>query len=275
MLSVTPSGHTCGARIDGVDFTQPLSDGLVAEIRAAWLEHLVVAFPAQSLTIGQFETVALRFGAFGRDPYFKGLDDHPHVAEVKRLADERTPLFAETWHSDWSFLDTPPSATMLYARVIPPIGGDTLYANQRAAYDALDDGTKARIEDLNGIHSAALGYSKQGMYGEKDVGRSMSIVYSDDALAQQTHPLVRVHPETGRKALFLSPGYTIGIEGLDQNESRSLLMQLFTHQARPEFVYRHAWTTGMLTMWDNRALNHSATGGYDGYDRLLQRITLV
>ena len=227
------------------------------------------------MTLDQFETAALRFGAFGEDPFFKGLDGHPHIAEVKREANEQTPLFAETWHSDWSFLATPPSATMLYGRVIPPVGGDTLYTNQRAAYDALNDATKQRIEPLNGIHSAALGYSKQGMYGEKDVGRSMSIVYSDDALAQQTHPLVKAHPETGRKALFLSPGYTIGVEGLDPDESRALLLELFTHQAQPQFVYRHSWTEGMLTMWDNRALNHAATGGYDGHARLLQRITLV
>ena len=164
---------------------------------------------------------------------------------------------------------------MLYGRVIPPAGGDTLYMDQRAAYEALDETTKEQIAGLSGIHSAALGYSKQGMYGEKDVGRSMSIVYSDEALAQQTHPLVKVHPETGRHALFLSPGYTIGIDGLDPTESRALLMQLFTHQAQAKFIYRHSWTEGMLTMWDNRALNHAATGGYDGHARLLQRITLV
>ena len=150
-----------------------------------------------------------------------------------------------------------------------------VYTNQRAAYDALDAKTKERVEGLNGIHSAALGYSKQGMYGEKDVGRSMSIVCSDDALAQQTHPLVKKHPETGRNALFLSPGYTIGIEGLDHAESRALLMQLFAHQAQPEFVYRHRWSVNMLTMWDNRSVNHAATGGYDGHARLLQRITIV
>ena len=107
---------------------------MIAEVRAAWLDHLVVAFPAQSLTLDQFEAIALQFGNFGIDPYFKGLSDHPHIAEVKRNADETTPLFAESWHSDWSFLATPPSATMLYGRVIPPEGGDTLFANQVAAY---------------------------------------------------------------------------------------------------------------------------------------------
>jgi taurine dioxygenase len=133
MISVGPSGGVCGATIHGIDLSTDLSAETVAQIRAVWIEHLVVAFPDQQLSLDQFEQVALRFGAFGQDPYFKGLADHPHIAEVKREADEQTPLFAEGWHSDWSFLETPPSGTLLYGRIIPPTGGDTLYANQYAA----------------------------------------------------------------------------------------------------------------------------------------------
>lgn len=275
MISVEASGEVCGATIGGVDLSTDLSAETVAEIRSIWLEHLVVAFADQHLSLDQFEQVALRFGEFGQDPYFKGLADHPHVAEVKREADEQTPLFAEGWHSDWSFLDTPPSGTLLYGRIIPPFGGDTLYANQYAAYDALDADLKTKLSGLQGIHSARRGYSKAGQYGEKDVGRSMSIVYSDDALATQLHPLVQRHPETGRDALFLSPGYTIGIEGLEETEAQELLMLLYVHQAKEEFVYRHHWAENMLTMWDNRAVIHAATGGYQGHRRLLQRITIT
>lgn len=275
MISVESSGGVCGATIHGVDLSTDLSEETVSEIRSIWLEHLVVAFVDQHLSLDAFERVALCFGEFGQDPYFKGLADHPHVAEVKRDADEQTPLFAEGWHSDWSFLRTPPSGTLLYGRIIPPVGGDTLYADQYAAYDALAADMRAKLKDLQGIHSARRGYSKAGQYGEKDVGRSMAIVYSDDALATQNHPLVQTHPETGRHALFLSPGYTIGIQGMEETEAQELLMFLYTHQAKEEFVYRHRWHENMLTMWDNRALIHAATGGYQGHRRLLQRITIT
>ena len=274
-IVVEPANAPCGAIVRGVNFADDITPETVAEIRAAWLEHLVVAFPDQRMSLDRYEEVAQLFGYFGQDPYFKGLSDHPHIAEVKREADETTPLFAEGWHSDWSFLDSPPSATMLYGRVIPPHGGDTLYANQLAAYEALDESTKQRLDGLQGIHSARRGYSKQGLYGEKDTGRSMAIVYSDDAMATQLHPLVLVHPETGRKALFLSPGYTIGIEDMDPTEAQELLMKLYAHQAKDEFIYRHSWSENMLTMWDNRSVVHAATAGYQGHRRLLQRITLT
>jgi taurine dioxygenase len=274
-FTIERSGSSCGAIIHGIDFASEVSTDLVAELRATWLKHLVIAFPDQHLTLERYEEVAQLFGQFGVDPYFKGLADHPHIAEVKREADETTPLFAEGWHSDWSFLQTPPSGTLLYGRVIPPTGGDTLYADQHAAYDALDEDMKETLEGLQGIHSARRGYSRQGQYGEKDVGRSMAIVYSDDALATQIHPLVLTHPETGRKALFLSPGYTIDIEGMDADAAQELLMKLYRHQAREEFVYRHVWSENMLTMWDNRSVVHAATGGYQGHRRLLQRITIT
>jgi taurine dioxygenase len=274
-IVVEPADAPCGAIIHGVNFAEAVLPETVAEIRAAWLKHMVVAFPDQELSLERYEEVAQLFGDFGQDPYFKGLSDHPHIAEVKREADETSPLFAEGWHSDWSFLRTPPSATMLYGRVIPPLGGDTLYANQIAAYDALDENMKQRLDGLMGVHSARRGYSKAGQYGEKDVGRSMAIVYSDDALATQLHPLVQVHPETGHRALFLSPGYTIDIEGMDPTEAQALLLELYAHQGREEFVYRHAWSVNMLTMWDNRSVIHAATGGYQGHRRLLQRITLT
>jgi taurine dioxygenase len=274
-IEIEPSGQACGATIRGVDLAGPLPDDTIAEIRAAWLDHLVVSFPDQHLTSDEFERLALRFGVFGDDPYLRGLPDHPHIAEVKREADEQTPIFADNWHSDWSFLASPPTATLLYGLVIPPVGGDTLYANQYLAYEALDDEMQARLDGLMGVHSARRGYAPQGRYGKDDVGRSMAIVYSDTAMATQLHPLVITHPETGRKALFLSPGYTIDIDGVPHDEAQQLLFALYAHQGRDEFVYRHSWTEGMLTMWDNRAVVHAATGGYQGHRRLLHRITIT
>lgn len=274
-IEIEPSGQACGALIHGVDLAGDLPDELVAEIRAAWLAHLVVGFPDQDLTNDQFEQVALRFGSFGEDPYLRGLPDHPHIAEIRREADEQSPIFADNWHSDWSFLATPPSATMLYGIVIPPTGGDTLYANQHLAYEALDPALRERVDHLTGVHSARRGYAPQGRYGQDDVGRSMDIIWSDSAMATQLHPLVLTHPETGRKALFVSPGYTIDIDGLPRDEAQALLWELYAHIGRDEFVYRHRWTEGMLTMWDNRAVVHAATGGYEGHRRLLRRITIA
>jgi taurine dioxygenase len=272
-FTVEPTGQSCGALVHGIDLRR-LDDATAAALREVWLEHQVIAFPDQDLSIEQLEAVARHFGPFGEDPYLPAMPDHPHVVELKREADETSPIFAEAWHSDWSFLPTPPAGTLLYGVEIPPVGGDTLYSNQYAAYDALDDDMKQRIADLDGIHSARRGYAKDGQYGDKDTDRSMPIRSSDDAMATQPHPLVRTHPETGRKALFCSIGYTIDIEGLDHDDAQTLLWELYRHVGREDLIYRHQWSTGMLTLWDNRAVLHQATGGYDGHRRVLHRITI-
>jgi taurine dioxygenase len=273
-MKLIPVSASCGALVSEVNLAKPLTSEAIAQIRNGWLRHQVLAFPGQHLEVEDIEHFAQTIGPFGVDPYFEAIPGHPHVAQVKREADEQSPLFAETWHSDWSFLASPPSATVLYGNVIPPIGGDTLFANQYAAWDGLADERKALLKTLQGVHSARRGYSREGMYGEKDKGRSMAIKYSDSALATQLHPIARVHPETGRIALFVSPGYTIGIAGMSDAESAPLLMELFTHQSKPEFVYRHRWSPSMLVMWDNRCVIHAATGGYQGHRRLLHRITV-
>lgn len=274
-LTVTPQAAPCGATVQGIDLRQPLPDATVAAIRQAWLQHQVLAFPDQALSLEDLERIALHIGPFGTDPFFGSVPGHPHIAQVRRDADEKTKIFAETWHSDWSFLPQPPQATLLYGNVIPPVGGDTLFANQYAAWDALSPAMQALLRDKQGIHSARRGYARDGMYGERDAGRSMAIRYGDDAMATQSHPIARVHPETGRTALYVSPGYTIGIKGLPDAEAQPLLMELFRHQVREDFVYRHRWQPGMLLMWDNRCVVHAATGGYDGHARLLHRITVA
>jgi len=264
-----------GAEVQGVDLSSALSATQTAELRALWLQHQVLAFPNQQMTVEDIERFALTVGPYGVDPYFESIPGHPHVAQVKREADEQSPIFAESWHSDWSFLASPPAATVLYGNVIPPVGGDTLFANQYAAWDALPASTRMLLKDKRGIHSARRGYSRQGLYGEKDTHRSMAIRYSDSALATQLHPIARVHPETNRTALFVSMGYTIGIDGMTDAESSPILMELFAHQSKPEFIYRHRWSPDMLVMWDNRCVIHAATGGYQGHRRLLHRITVA
>jgi taurine dioxygenase len=273
-LSVTVEDAPCGALVHGVNLSQPIDSGLAAEIRAAWLQHQVLGFPGQAMTVDDLERFATTVGPFAPDPYFQAIPGHPHVAQVKREADETSTLFADNFHSDWSFLASPPAATLLYGDIIPPVGGDTLFANQYDAWSALPAAMKALLEGRQGVHSARRGYSKQGRYGEGDKGRSMAIRYDDSALATQLHPIARRHPETGRIALFVSPGYTIGIDGLPDDEAGPLLAELFRHQAQAEFVYAHRWSQGSLLMWDNRCLVHAATGGYDGHRRLLHRITV-
>lgn len=273
-LNVTTQAAPCGAVVRGIDLRQPLSVDTLAAVRQAWLQHQVLAFVDQALTLEDLERFALCIGPYGQDPYFESVPGHPHVAQVKREADETSTIFADNFHSDWSFLARPPAATLLYGDVIPPVGGDTLFANQYAAWDALSPAMQALLKDKQGVHSARRGYAKSGRYGEGDKGRSMAIRFDDSALATQTQPIARVHPETGRTALYVSPGYTIGIDGMPDAEAQPLLQELFGHQAKPEFIYRHVWQQGTLLLWDNRCLVHAATGGYDGHRRLLHRITV-
>lgn len=276
MLSIQPSPTGCGATVRGLDLSKPMDDAQLAELRAVWLAHGVIALPEQHLSIEDLERFTLAWGPRGDDPFIAPIPGHAHVVEIRREPDERSKVFAEDWHSDWSFLPTPPAATALYSRIIPPVGGDTLFADQYAAWDALPAAMKATLKDRMGIHSARRGYSTQGSYGEKDraAGRSMAIRFSDAAMKTQLHPIARVHPETGRTALFVSPGYTIGIDGMSDDEAQGLLSELFSHQGKDDFIYRHSWSTDMLLVWDNRCLVHKATGGYEGHRRLLQRVTI-
>ena len=275
-LNVQPSGASCGATITGVQLNQSLSNDLVAEVRSHWLEHKVVAFPDQQLTPAQLVGFSEQFGEIGEDPFFGHIDEHPQVAAIQRNADETTTIFAEVFHSDWSFMPVPPAATALYGITIPPVGGDTLFADQVSAYEQMPDDLRGRVEDLTAIHSAALGYAPDGAYGEadKEQGRSMKILPSERALETCEHPLVRTHHETGKRALFSSAAYIKGFVGLDKEESDALLMELYAYQSQPEFVFAHRWQPGTLVMWDNRSLLHAATGGYDGYNRLLHRTTI-
>ena len=224
----------------------------------------------------QFERFGLLFGEFGDDPYIESIKNHPNIIEVKREANEKAPPFGGSWHSDWSFQENPPSATLLHSKIIPPIGGETLFLNTQKAYDDLSSSMKTKINSLEVIHSAARPYADDGFYAlEKDKDRSMKIKPSKKAKDIFLHPLVRTHPETNRKSLFINPVYTIAIDGLHDDESKLLLNELFTHMEKETYIYKHLWEPNMLVMWDNRSVNHCAQGGYEGYKRLLHRITLA
>ena len=274
-LRVEPSGEACGARVTGLDLSQQLDAQTVTAVRQAWLEHHVLAFPDQMIGDDDLERFTLYFGGFGDDPFFAPIVGREHIAAIRREANEQTPLFAENWHTDWSFQDRPPSGTCLNAVEIPPVGGDTLYANQHMAWEALPAARQAELADLIAIHSARLAYAPDGSYGAKDKGRSMDIRPSAAALATQTHPLVAKHPETGRRGFYSTLGYIVGIEGMADSEAIPLLLELQKWQGDERFVYRHRWEPGMLVMWDNRSVLHKATGGYEGHRRELHRTTIA
>ena len=274
-LRVEPTGAACGARVTGLDCTRRLEPDTVAAVREAWLAHHVLVFPDQRMTDDDLERFTLAFGGFGDDPFFAPITGRQHIAAIRREAAEQSPLFAENWHSDWSFQPRPPAGTCLLAVDIPPHGGDTLFANQHMAWDTLSAERKAALIDLVAVHSARLAYAPSGTYGDKDTARSMDIRPGEAALAMQTHPLVQPHPETGRRALYSTLGYIIGIEGMPQAEASALLAELHAWQGRDEFVYAHRWEPGMLIMWDNRSVLHKATGGYDGHRRELHRTTIA
>ncbi len=254
-----------------------LNDPAVWEsIRETWARYPVLSFPDQPLTHEDLETVTQQFGEFGIDPYLAPIEGHPHIIEVRRNADEKAkPFAADAWHSDWSFLDHPPAGTMLHGKIIPPVGGETLFCDCAAAYDALSEGMKRMLSGMNGVHSAILGYSNKGLFAQDKHERSMTIITSDEAEGTQLHPIVRVHPVTGRKTLFVNPTYTIGIEDMTPLESQAILGFLALHMTQEQFIHRHKWAENTLLLWDNRTVLHAASGGYDGHERVLHRTTIA
>ena len=247
----------------------------IAFLRAKWVEYGLIVFPKLPLSHDEFKDFALSFGEFGDDPFISSLPDYPNIAEIKRSAKEKATPFGGTWHSDWSFMKKPPSATLLHSKIIPPVGGNTLFANTEKAFAALSDEMKDKLRNLKVIHSAKIPYADDGFYALEKEERSMKILPSKEAKATFSHPMIKIHPETKKECLFINPVYTINIEGFSEDESQQLLWELYEHMIQDQFIYEHVWNENMLIMWDNRTVMHQATGGYDGYDRLLHRITLA
>ena len=273
-LQIAPNATGFGAEVTGLDLARPLPAETLAAVKAAFLAHGVLSFPNQPLTHDQLEAFTLQFGAFGWDPYVAPLADRPHILEVRREPDETVAPFGGFWHSDWSFQETPPAATILHAKVVPPVGGDTLYADGVAAYEALSPTFQRMIAPLRTIHSASRPYGPSGSYAKEEGRKGMTILSSPEAEKRFAHPLVRTLLD-GRRALWVNHVYTHAIEGLSEAESAALLGFLLGHMVEERFVYRHAWSANMLTMWDNRRAVHNAMGGYDGHLRVMHRTTVA
>ena len=274
-ITVTPQPSGFGAQVTGLDLSRPLDAATLGQVKDAWARHAVLAFPGQPLSLEALEAFTLQIGPFGVDPFIKPMPGHPNVLELRREPDETSKNFGAGWHSDWSFQKEPPAATLLRSEVTPPVGGATLFADCARAYDALSDGMKALLAPLQAVHSATRAYGTQGAYAKETQARTMQIIVSTEAEKTLTHPLVRTHPVTGRKALFVSPTYTVGIEGLTYQESHAILGFLYQHMTQEQFIYRHSWSQGMLLMWDNRCTVHFAEGGYDGHLRVMHRTTVA
>lgn len=275
-IRVKPSGQACGAEVTGINIAEPLSVEEIRQLRDVWLEHHVLSFPSQEINDDDFERFALYFGDFGDDGFFGPIEGREHIAAILREAEDTSPIFAEIWHSDWSYQEQPPAATFLYSLDIPPVGGDTLFANQHKALAEMPEELRSKLEGKTAIHSAALGYAPgTGAYATDEGKGSMNIRPSDEAYKRRPHPLFREHPETGQPGIFSAPyAYIVGLEGMTDEEALPLLQELLEWQSQDQFVYRHKWQNNMLIMWDNRSVLHKATGGYEGYRRELHRITI-
>jgi len=265
-----------GIGVEVSDFSlSDLTEENITFLRSKWVEYGLIVFPKLPLSHDEFKDFALSFGNFGDDPFISSLPDYPNIAEIKRSANEKATPFGGTWHSDWSFMKKPPSATLLHSKIIPPVGGNTLFANTEKAFAALPDKMKDKLRNLKVIHSAKIPYADDGFYALEKEERSMKILPSKEAKATFSHPMIKIHPETKKECLFINPVYSINIEGFSEDESQELLWELYEHMTQDRFVYEHVWNEDMLIMWDNRTVMHQASGGYDGYDRLLHRITLA
>lgn len=267
-MKVTRIAGALGAELWDVDLARPLPKDRLAELRRLWLEHLVLFFRDQDLNEKQYLAFAQQIGEPIEYPMLRGLEGYPKITEVKKLEHERV-AFGGIWHTDTAYLERPPMASMLLAREVPPAGGDTLFANMYLAFDSLSSGLKDLLKGLKAVNSSTKADASKT---REDRIRSDGIPASDFVAE---HPVVRTHPETGRKALYVNSGHTVRFAGWTEDESAALLRFLFDWQTRPEFTCRFAWRPGSLALWDNRCVQHNPVNDYHGHRRVMHRITLA
>jgi alpha-ketoglutarate-dependent taurine dioxygenase len=264
-VEVRPFSGSIGAEVRGVDVSRDLDDDLIAAIRAAWLEHLVLFFPDQELTPERQQAFAARFGEVtAAHPVEPALVGHPQVLPVDS-ANGHT----DFWHTDVTFMARPPMASMLYAVQLPEAGGDTMYTNMRLAYETLAEPLRRLCDELVAYHYAA-DYAAAVANGDGKEWEGAAV----GKMVPVEHPVVRQHPETGRRALFVNPGFTALLKGFDGPQSADLLRLLYKHATQPEFMCRYRWEPGSLAFWDNRATMHYGVHDYGAAHRVMHRVTL-
>ena len=271
-MQIEPLAGALGADIRGVDLRK-LDDTGWREIQHAFLQYAVLAIRDQQLEPADLMQVGARFGEPCYYPFVTGLDGFPFIFEVVKEEHE-TVNFGGNWHSDTTYLAQPPLATLLYAVETPKHGGDTLFASTAAAYDALSAEMRAMVDKLVGVNSASLKVTGGRRKMHSTIG-GMKVHDTENADAYEAeHPVARTHPDTGRKALYVSRSHTIRFRDMSEEESRPLIDFLQAHQTRPEFTCRVRWSPGTLTVWDNRCTQHSAVNDYHGQRRRMRRITV-
>lgn len=271
-IEIRPIAGGCGAEIGGVDIAGDLDDGVIAEIRQALNEHAVIFFRDQEFDAEQQKAFARRFSTIFVHPNYKGMQADDEIQMIYREPGDKH-IVGEDWHADTTMMAEPPLGAILYALEVPPYGGDTLFSSQYLAYDTLSDGMKAMLKGLRAVHSDRL---VAGPAGNRNQYRATK-VRGDDSWREtiNLHPVVRTHPETGRKLLNVNKSYTVGFEGMTEDESRPLLDYLFEHGNRPEFTCRFRWEKGSVAFWDNRAVKHLAIHDAGPYRRVMRRVQLA
>jgi taurine dioxygenase len=269
-ISVSPIAGALGAEIGNVDLSGDMDDALISEIRQALLDYKVIFFRDHDITPRHHLAFAKRFGEVVEYPMVKGLDEAPEIVPVIKLPEE-THNFGGMWHTDTSYLECPPMGAILVARELPPYGGDTLFANMALAYETLSEGMKRMLDGLIGISSSAKAEVTKSredrMATDAKVGKNTEL--------RAEHPVVRTHPETGEKVLYVNYGHTVGFKGMTEAESAPILEYLFGHQRRPEFTCQFRWQPGSIAFWDNRATQHNPLNDYHGFKRVMHRITIA
>ncbi len=269
-LDIRPCSGALGGEVHNVDLAADLTTETVAAIRTAFLDHHVLVFRDQTLSAEQQMAFGRRFGELDTHPFVEGNPLNREVIDVVTRPDDHA-NFGGGWHTDVTFLEEPDLGSILYAVELPPVGGDTLFANQHAAYDELSDTMKGVVDPLVGVHSAGPQYGDGGLSTKS---KAMTTKRSDQAHETVGHPVIRTHPETGRKSLYVNGAFTIGIKGMRSDEANALLTFLTQHATSERFTCRVKWEPGSLTMWDNRSVQHYALHDYAGHGRRMRRITI-
>lgn len=270
-ITVRRVAGALGAEISGVDLSKELDGPTFDSIHRAFVDHEVIFFRDQSLTPEQHKAFGRRFGSLNIHPYVKGMDGHPEIMEIIKEPTDKL-NFGGGWHSDMSFLETPSIGSILYAVEVPDYGGDTLFASMTKAYDTLSPGLKQTLEGLRAVHSANREYSAQGASAQKR--GSMQVADAEGMAGEFTHPVVKVHPVTGKKALYVNPAFTLRFEGWKERESKPLLDYLFDHARYEAYTCRFQWRAGSIAFWDNRSVWHFALNDYPGQRRHMRRVTV-
>jgi taurine dioxygenase len=272
-ITVNRIAGALGAEIGGIDLSQPLGDNVIGEIRQALTDNCVIFFRDQHLSPEQHLNFGRRFGGLQVHDFVDGLDDNQEIIEVRKEEYEMR-NFGGGWHSDVSYLEVPALGSVLYAREVPAAGGDTMFANQYLAYETLSDGLKEMLGGMRAVHSARRSYGLAAPRRVDEGKTSMGIHFTDTAHAETDHPVVRTHPWSGKKCLYVHGGFTVRFQGMTEEESAPLLHYLYKHAVRPEFTCRFRWEKNSIAFWDNRCVQHNAINDYNGQRRVMHRVTI-